>query len=372
MIHPDVLKQIERHSYLGNPSASYGTLAKRCIYDTKKSICTWAQAPDYKVYFTSGGSESINTIINNSINSSSISNPHIITSVAEHTTTLECCKNLEELHRATVTYVSSDPYISEKEVIDAITPNTVLITLIHGNNETGVVNNVESICRHVKKINPNILFHIDAVQTFGKGYVQLKNAGIDAMSFSAHKFNAGSGIGGLVVSPQITIQYPLICGTQQDGCRGGTENVPAIAGLNEGIKIVSHNRSYKNQEMRNYVQYIWNYLEQNIPMHYKIKLITPIKNNKKTVLPNTLMFYLQNGNPNKVCNVDLKRKLQLMGYIVSIGSACKTGSAYASHVVYSLSIPDEARKGILRISVGDFTTKYECWSLARAIISLLK
>ena len=371
MIHSKVLREIRRNSYLGNPSASYAVEARKRIAKTQSIIRSWVNS-DYDVYFTSGGSESINTIINSIADSAS--QPHIITSVAEHTTTLECCKNLEILNRAKVTYVSSDPFIKAEEVVEAMTPNTVLVTLIHGNNETGVLNDVREICRRVKAVKPDVIFHIDAVQSFGKFSIPLKKWGIDALSFSGHKFNAGSGIGGLVVASNMHLHYPLICGSQQNGVRGGTENVAAIAGLGMGIQIMAQNRHAKNMSMWNKTTYIWEYLQNNVPRGYAVHLITPLYETNKMrgnkCLPNTLMLYIT-STVKPVCNVKIKKELQNKGYIISIGSACKTGSKYASHVVYALSISEEARKGILRISVGDFNTKYECMLLARAIISTM-
>lgn len=380
MIHPEVMREINRCSHLGNPSASYATEARNVIANSSAAVLSWVQSPSYKTIFTSGGSESINTIINSIVSEHTI--PHIITSMAEHTTTLECCKKLEILGRASVTYVSSNPFIDPDEVVAAITPNTVLVTLIHGNNETGVLNNVETICAKVKEIKPGVIFHIDAVQTFGKYSIPMNKWGIDALSFSGHKFNAGSGVGGLILAPHIHIEYPIICGTQQGRARGGTEDVASIAGLATGLRIASTNRDKKNAAMRDCVAYIWNYLTQHTPAGYSVHLITPIDMNQSSsntldgprppvCTPNTLMFYVLKKGAG-VCNVKMKRALQNMGYIVSIGSACKTGSTYASHVVYALDITEEARKGILRVSVGDRTTKYECSKLARAIISLMK
>jgi cysteine desulfurase len=353
---------------LGNSSASYATTAKDILKTTEKEILNWVRSPKYKVIFTSCGSESINTIINGLLTSR---DPHIITTNAEHKTTLDCCKYLTSKHMATVSYVpvNNECIVSPHDIVKNIRPNTVLVSIIHGNNETGSINNVYTIASAVKAINKNIVVHIDAVQTFGKMSIGMADNSIDAMSISAHKLNAPIGVGCLIVCDKLMkLLNPLICGSQNYNKRGGTENIPAINGLKAAIIDLSYNRERKNDEMYNKVQYIYDYLQKNKPDNFNIIKITPEEPHK--ALPNTLMIAIANRVDN-FCNVKFKQLLLEHKVIVSIGSVCNTGSKSSSHILDAISLENKYRKGVIRISVSDYTSWSDCKTMSNIFVKCL-
>lgn len=353
---------------LGNSSANYATTAKDILKTTEKEILNWVRSPRYKVIFTSCGSESINTIINGLLTTEA---PHIITTVAEHKTTLDCCKYISSKHLATVSYigVDSDCLVSTADIVKRITPNTVLVSVIHGNNETGSLNDVYSIARAIKSINKDIIFHIDAVQSFGKMPISMEKNGIDAMSISAHKLNAPIGVGCLIVCEKlINILDPLICGSQNYNKRGGTENIPAINGLKTAVVELSYMRDNKNDIMFNKIQYIYNYLVDNAP-DFSIIKITP--NEPHKCLPNTLMIAICNKEDN-FCNVKFKQLLMDNMVIVSIGSVCNTGSKSSSHILDAIKLDNKYRKGVIRISICDYTTWRDCKKMVNIFVKCLK
>jgi cysteine desulfurase len=370
MPESSVVSMRNRCLYLGNPSSSYAHVAKRIIQESKDAVREYTHnPPNVRVVFTSCGSESINTIIRSVIDGSAPKS-HIITSNAEHKTTLDCCKNLESLNTE-VTYLPIVPYNSEGEyghitvqqVMSALQPNTVLVTLLHSNNETGALTNIGEIGRALKKHNSSILFHVDAVQTFGKIPINLRDNGIDALSFSGHKFGAGYGVGGLLLMPSVNINFVLICGTQNDGLRGGTENVPAIAGVKTALDLVKYNRNSKNKLMNKMRSYIFDQLNMKLPPQYILYSLTP-----RNSVDNTLMISINYKDSRDFCNVKYKERLEKAHVIISIGSACNTTSKNASHVIEALGIDKKMRKGVVRISLGDHTSWRDCRALVNKMI----
>lgn len=346
--------------YLGNSSAVYAATAKSEIENTKGEVRAWVQSPDYKVIFTSCGSEGINTIIRAIADEKP--NSHFITTEVEHKTCLDCFKNLHNMRKIDITIlpVDQDGLVSPTQVVEALKPNTALVSVIHINNETGSINDIEAIAGAIKRASPNVAFHVDAVQSFAKMSIPMQRWQIDAMSISAHKFNGPLGIGVLVINPRLPLEYALICGSQNDGMRGGTENIPAIVGLGEAIKIMKKDRNHKNEEMLKKINYIQNCIVRNMPKNAEFVRISP-----PNASPNVLLASIARNDGVEFCNIKLKNVLYKRNVIISIGSACNTKSKYASHVVKAIGLPIELQKGVFRISVGDDTTWYDCYAMCR-------
>lgn len=379
-------------SACANPSGSnqIATKAKKLIDKTREYVRTLCNAKDYDVIFTSGATES-NCLVIKSIVDSWIKNvksiPHIITSALEHKSVLECLQQLEELKRVDVTILQPTPtgQISPLDVEAALRSTTALVTIMAANNETGVMNPISRIATMCHKCK--VPFHSDCVQLFGKIRLDLPKLGIDAISVSMHKLYGPMGVGLLILKQSVIKGYKLqsqIAGTQQGGLRGGTENVPGIISSLAAMMHNFTNRQVKNSRLEKMKMTIVDLLREHYTLLTGISLAsleTPetgkeeavvvigLAPDHKMTLPNTLLLSYLNYNA-EVCNVKMKACLEKRGFIVSIGSACNTSSAKASHVLTALKAPPVVRRGTLRISLGDGNTLAQCRKFVSAFVEM--
>jgi len=379
-----------------NPSSTNQSSlkAKKLIEDGKKYILKHCgtSSSKYTVIFTSGGSESNSFIIR----SSSAAyykmkkiKPHIIISSIEHNSIIDCCEKLVDNSCIELTKISPNIYgmIDPLDIAKSIKPNTSLISIMFSNNEIGSINNVKQIGK-IAHLN-NIPFHTDAVQAFGKYKINLPKNNIDAISVSFHKFYSPKGIGMVIINNAFLNGYELesiINGTQQNGLRGGTENVASIAGAIVGMECNFHNRDTKNKQLLKYRNYILETLNNFIdvvyydtymenPNDYKdidflIVVFGPHKKNINEYIENTLLISIISNNK-KICNINLKKDLEKNGIIISIGSACSTHSSKASHVLSELNAPELVKRGTIRISLGDTNTFIEVKKLIPNLIKCI-
>jgi len=381
----------------GNPSSGHAS-AQACLTamkSTKKyiaNICGFTigepdfnnpdykpNSTDYSVIFTSGASESNASIIRMVVESSKRINnnkPHIIITAIEHKSLLDTATQLQEGGYLDLSIVKPDKYgfISAESIKNEIKiVNNVVITclicVMHANNETGAINNIKEIGEVANHYA--IPFHVDVVQTFGKfGLSPIKN-NIDSFSMSFHKMHGPMGCGALVIKDELIMGYELkamIGGTQNNGLRGGTENLPAIIASKDALFYTLSSRTDKNNNLMNCKALILSLLKKTgIPVcsleDYYMK---PSKNEVEIVvislatkdyLPNTLMISIVKRTPPEFCNVEFRKTLEQNKVIVSIGSACNTYSRSASHVIYAMEMDDLLKKGILRISMPDNINK---------------
>lgn len=334
-----------------NPSTGsiLGIKAKQMIDNARKYIKKHCGDNDCKVIFTSGASESNCFIIRSIIDKYKGKKvPTIITSAIEHKSILSLCKDLQDEKRIKLVIVNPDKYghINPIDVEKKIKENKCikLVSIMAANNEIGTINSIKKIGLIAHKYK--IPFHTDAVQIFGKYLMNMKKNNIDALSMSFHKLQGPMGIGMLVVGDNIELKSQ-ISGSQQYNLRGGTENVPAIAGAVASIKKTFNNRDRKNKKLLRMRNYLIKELQKN-----KIKFV--LLGSKTNPLPNTVCISLQYEN---FCNVKLKKYLNKKGVIVSIGSACNTKSKKASHVLTAIKASKKIKRGVLRISMGDSNTK---------------
>lgn len=360
-----------------NPSVTsdYGKASSKMINSGTEYIKKHCGAPNYTVLFTSGASESNCMIIRSTVEAyltNKKKKPHIITSLTEHKSILDCCKSLKNMGIIEVTYIAPsikgcvDPGVIKKTIRD----NTALITIMAANNELGCINNYKEIGRiaHSHKIP----FHSDFVQIFGKIKVNLPKNNIDAISVSFHKLHGPTGSGLLIINNDFINGYGLcaqIYGTQQDGLRGGTQNVPAIASSIAAMKYTFKNRAKKNARMKSLKLYILKELSNRFPFgkyesyfdksHKKkdLELVLLGQTNINKALYSTILISVAKNKGKKFCNIKLKKYLNSRRIIVSVGSACNTKSKSASHVVQAIRAPDVIKQGIIRISLSDTTTK---------------
>lgn len=330
----------------------------------------------YSIIFTSGGSEA-NTFIITSIVRSYLrltgKRPHFITSNVEHDNIMILCKDLVN-EDVDVTYVkvkedgegigSVDP----EDVYKAIRPNTCLISIMSANNETGVRNDIRSI-GYVAK-GKKIPFFTDAVQTFGKEPLRPNENNITAFSGSFHKMHGPTGTGVAVISNALIAGYDLksmIPGHQNGGMRGGTECIHNIAAARESFQMTFENRTEKTKLIFGNKMYLIHRLKTILPIislnEYRMRdnVRTPIvvtigPDESTRILPGTLLMSVYMSN---ICNTKMREYLADHHIFVSIGSACKTGQAKASHVLDAMGVPKELVPGVLRVSIGEYTTKEE-------------
>lgn len=366
------LESYKNCSKLGNDSSDYAVGANNLINDNNLLINNWLQN-NYKVIYTSGASESNATIIRSI--SEKFNVPHVVISSYEHKSLLDCAKNLEKNNKISLTLVYPDMYgfINTSDVIKCLRSDTKLVSIMHANNEIGCINDIESIANIVKHIDPNIIFHTDMVQTFGKFMIDTIN--VDAISVSYHKFYGPQGLGLLLLKNFDKLRdYPLIFGSQNFGYRGGTMNISAIGSGYSALTNALTNRDEKNNKLFGLKKYIVDYLVNNYNIgdykNYVNKPDSYVVNNNEIVFigndnpltgnmnPNTLLFSVVNGGPmsNHFCNIKLKRDLFDNDIIVSIGSACNSKNIEASHVLHAIKAPYIIRCGVIRISLGDNNT----------------
>lgn len=386
----EALKALTAWASCGNPSSSSnaGKEAKLLLNFAISEICKhcYTSTNKYTILFTGSASASNSQIIQSTVASyKNLLNrmPHIITSSIEHKSLLKCVECLKQRGELEVTFIEPDIYgIINPDIIEkSIKNNTALISIMAVNNELGSKNDIFSISKIAKK--HNIPFHCDAVQLFGKERLNLPKLFIDAISVSFHKFYGPKGLGLLILSNNFIDGYhlkdsPIVYGTQQQGLLGGTEDVPRIASGLAALKHTFKDRSVKNKKLSNITQHIINTISEKIPLGkyenylesdnkdsdiilnaYEMVILGPPRHMKHKYSPNTLLISIVKNKGNDFCNQKLKKSLLDNNVIISIGSACNTTDKMASHVIQAIKAPVKIRKGIIRISVGDYNTMTE-------------
>jgi cysteine desulfurase len=291
-------------------------------------------------------------------------------------------------NKASVTYIEPTAYgnILPKMVEGVIKSNTALISVMYVNNELGTINDVKGIGKVAHK--HKIPFHTDAVQAFGKFHINVEANNIDAMSASFHKLSGPMGIGMLIIKNELIEGYNLqgqISGTQQQSLRGGTQNVPAIAGIIPAMIYTFDKRESKNKKLQKHKDYILSELTKNFQRGYYKNYFskTPPTTNEFLLLgpasstaaiPNTLLLsFAKNARASKqFCNGKLKKHLAKNKVIVSVGSACSTSDAKASHVLYAIKAPPVIRQGVLRVSMSGTTTKSDVDSFIKHVTAAVQ
>jgi cysteine desulfurase len=367
----------------GNPSGDY-TIAKKSksiINAAKEKIANICEInkDDYIIMFNSGASEGNNFLLHSLAESRLHTGikPHFILSAIEHKTSLHCCEELQKngLITYTLIYPMKNGSIDPQMVIDAIIPNTILISIMVANNETGAINDIISITNHIRNNRLSIIFHSDYVQLFGKSPPKIYTFNIDVITLSFHKLYGPPQCGSVIISKKVLNKFhlcPMISGTQNDGWRGGTESAFLIAGALEAMNMVFTDRKKKNERLSNLKSLLLDMLsiynifwfeemccEQD---YYKpgINIIIYGPKNLKHCLPNTILMSIvnvkQNGNvkiPDVLCNIKLKDELYNKNIIVSLGSACNKGAA--SYVLKAINVNNKKlEQSVIRVSIGDF------------------
>ncbi len=332
----------------GNPSSLHeaGRNAEEAVETARKEIAELIHAQANEIYFTSGGSEADNWAITQAAAiGAKKGKKHLISSAFEHHAVLHTLQALEKQgFEVTLLPVHRDGLVRPCEVAEAIREDTALVTIMYVNNEVGTVQPIEEIgeiCRE-----KGVFFHTDAVQAVGHLPVDVKAQNIDMLSMAAHKFHGPKGIGALYVRKGIPIGNLIAGGAQERGKRAGTENVPAIVGMEEALKESLENREEKNERILAMREKIADAVLQ-IPK-------SRLNGDRKRRLPGNLNFCFEG-----IEGESLLLYLDLEGIRASSGSACTSGSLDPSHVLLALGIPVEIAHGSLRLSLDETNTMEE-------------
>lgn len=333
----------------GNASSSHsiGREAKKALEESRQMIARVAGAANSgSICFTGSGSEADNMAIQGVARALRHKGNHIVTSAVEHPAVLNTCKFLEE-EGFEVTYVKPDSTgrVSSEAVAETLRHDTILISIMHANNETGTINPIIEIGKIAGA--RNILFHTDAVQTYCKIPFTVDELGVDLLSLSAHKINGPKGVGALYIREGVPLKPLIYGGHQEENRRAGTENIAGIVGLAKAAQLGWDRIEDNTAKISGLRDKLQRGLTAKIP-HIHLNGHPTLR------LPNTL-----NLSFSFVESESLLLELDMKGVAVSSGSACTSGTGQPSHVLLAMGIPHEICRGALRFSLGKENTDEE-------------
>lgn len=360
---PEVVKAMQPYFYekFGNASSIYslGQEAKHAIEDARLTLAAFLGARPEEIVFNSGGTESNNTVIKGVAYALKAKGNHIITTAIEHHAVSEPCKFLEK-NGFKVSYIGVDKegLVSPEDIKKAITDKTILISVMHANNEIGAIQPVAEIGKIARA--KGVYFHSDAVQSVGHIPVNVDDLGVDLLSLSAHKFYGPKGVGALYIRKGTRMQSLLHGGDQENNRRASTYNTPCIVGLGRAVELCRQNM---DKEMRWQVS-LRDRLIAELP-----KRIADVRLNghPKLRLPNNVNFSIK-----YIEGESILLNLDLLGIACSTGSACTSSSLEPSHVLLAIGLPHEIAHGSLRISLGRWTKEEDIDYLLENLPQIVK
>lgn len=351
-VRDEVLKEMLPYftEHFGNASSLYtiGLESKAAIDKAREQVANLIGASPKEIYFTGGGSESDNWVLESIANDmkSKGKGNHIITSRIEHHAVLHTCQFLEK-NGYEVTYldVEKDGTVTPEALEKAIRDDTVLISIMYINNEIGTIEPIRELAEVAHK--HGILFHTDAVQAVGNTPIDVKAAGIDMLSMSSHKIYGPKGEGALYVRRGVRIPSFIHGGAQEMGKRAGTENLAGIVGFGKAAELAKQNLENHVRHCSELRDYLVQQIMKKIPDVY---LNGPADMSRRHPGNANITFEYIEGE-------SILLLLDSFGIAVSTGSACSSKSLEPSHVLSAIGVPDEMIHGTIRFTVGDFTTK---------------
>lgn len=366
-VHPDVLSAMIPYfcDEYANPSGAYKTAAnaERAVNRARIQAAGLIGARPNEIYFTSGGSESDNWAIKGY--SRGIrkkrqgASCHIITSSIEHNAVINSCRSLEAEGFA-VTYIPCDSqgFVHPEAVLSALREDTILISVMTANNEVGSVQPIKAIGQIAHR--HQIVFHTDAVQACGHIPISVNDCMIDMMSVSAHKFHGPKGVGFLYIRTGLEFPGYIDGGSQENGHRAGTSNVPGIVGLGKACEISRRNMQKNINSMILLRGRIIRRIKQGLPD-------AVLTGSEQMRLPNNISFCFPHVESSALLAI-----LDSEGICASAGSACSTGAAGPSHVLIAMGISPDLAGGSLRLTISDETTAQEADFVADTVIRAVK
>ena len=334
----------------GNPASKHrkGMEAEQYIREARKIIADSMKVQEKEILFTSGGSESNNMALICTAWANQRAGKHIISTAIEHPSVYNPLGVLEELgFEVTILPVDHDGHISLKELEEAIRPDTILVSTMYVNNEVGAVEPVEEISRVIKAKNPSALYHVDAIQAYGKYVIRPKKQGIDLLSVSSHKIHGPKGVGFLYIRSGVKIKPLIYGGGQQKGMRSGTENVPGVAGLG-----VAAAEMYRNHQEK--LDHLYELKEHMMKRVAEIDGVVINSQPGRESAPQIVSVSFE-GVRSEV----LLHALEDRGIYVSSGSACSSNHPGVSGTLKGIGVKQELLDSTLRFSFGMFNKKEE-------------
>ncbi len=332
----------------GNASSlhSFGQEAHEIMEISREKIAKLINAEPKEIIFTSGGSESDNMAIKGIMWKNKDKRDHIITSKIEHPAVLRTCEFLEK-HGFDITYVGVDKngLVNPKEIEDAITDKTNLVSIMHANNEIGTIQPIEEIGKICKE--KKVIFHTDAVQTVGKVPIDVKRLDVDLLSASSHKLHGPKGVGFLYVRKGLQIDALIHGGGHESGKRSGTENIPGIVGFGKTCEMAMDEMEKRNKKLIMLREKLINCVLEKIPKSY-------LNGDKEKRLLNNAHFRFD-----YIEGEALLLRLDMEGIAGSTGSACSTKSLKPSHVLMALGLSPVQSHGSLRLTLSKYNTEAE-------------
>lgn len=360
-IAPEVLEEMLPYlkEHFGNPSSSHplGKVAKAGVEVARGRLAGLLSCQPDEVYFTGGGSESNNQVIKGIAESFAERGKHIITSAVEHPAVIQPCRWLQS-KGFDVSYAGVDEFgrVSVDAIRNAIREETILITIMHANNETGSLQPISEIAELAKE--RGILFHTDAAQSVGKISTRVDELGVDFLSIAGHKLYAPKGIGALYVRSGVHLPSLIHGAGHERGMRAGTENVPHIAGLGKAAEIALGQLTHFSGRVRKLRDKLFDLLAQGFESTF-------LNGHPEHRLPNTLNVSLE--------GVDSHALLEsIPDLAASTGSACHSGEHEPSAVLTAMGLSRKRAIGAIRLSLGRGTTESEIGDTARMILKATK
>lgn len=357
----DLVRKVMCEDY-GNPSSMHakGVAAERYVKEAKERLAKLLKVQEKEIFFTSGGTESDNLALIGCARANWRRGNHLITTGIEHPAVLNTMRYLEEEgYRVTFLPVDSSGRASLEALKEALCPETILVSMMYVNNEVGSVQPVQEAASLVKAYDQNILFHVDAVQGFGKYRIYPKRIKVDLLSLSGHKIHGPKGIGALYIGEHVKIQPIVFGGEQQKNIRSGTENVPGIAGLGLAAKMIYQDLDEKVERMRKLKQ----------------RFVEGVGE-----IPDTVVHGLcdETSAPHIVSvgfagirSEVLLHALEEKGIYVSSGSACASNHPQISGVLRGIGAGREFLDATLRFSMSEFTTAEEIDETLRTLYNIV-
>lgn len=356
----DIMLKVLSEDY-GNPSSMHimGVNAERYIKEAADRIAESLKALPKEIIFTSGGTEANNLALIGAATAYHRRGRHIITTRIEHPSVHQPLLFLEDNgYKLDFIPVDGSGRIIKDKLYELINEDTTIVSIMYVNNEIGAVQDIEEISREIKAIKKDIIFHVDAVQAFGKYRINPKKMGIDLLSFSGHKIHGPKGIGALYVSESIRIKPILFGGGHQKGIRSGTENVPAIAGLGQATTELYQGFEQKIEKMYNLKQFFIKEISKLAGVNINGLPLDCDKDfsidHIKSTAPHIISVSFE-GIRSEV----LLHALEERGVYVSAGSACSSHHPQPSPTLTAIGISKDLLDSTLRISMSEMTTKEE-------------
>ena len=346
----------------GNPSSFYGISreTKMAVDNARAQVAKAINCDPNEVYFTGGGSEADNWVIKGIATAHMKKGNHIITTKIEHHAVLHTCEFLEKFgFEVTYLDVNEEGFVDLKQLEEAITDKTILVSIMFANNEIGTIQPIKEIgalCREKK-----VLFHTDAVQAVGSVPVDVKEMNIDLLSLAGHKLYGPKGIGALYIRRGVRIDNLIHGGGQERGRRAGTENIPGVVGLGKAIEIATENI----EENRARLTVLRDKLIDGILERIPYARLNGPRGDKRLPGNSNISFEFIEGE-------SILLSLDFEGICASSGSACTSGSLDPSHVLLAIGLPHEKAHGSLRTTLGAASTEEDVEKLLNELPPIIE